>query len=215
MEFDIDFGRVDAIRTSFGLNGAWYKYKSWTNYYTFNNNPGGKTTAELYPHMGVFEPGNTVSHSETVNTNLRITHNIPSIGFVVTLTAGVTWYDRSYNTYGNDSIPVMYINRLDGKVYDFDPAVWEDEALADEFAALDIRETLNSRRHIKEGAMPPLLCLNINVTKEIKDFMRISFFANNMFRSTPLWESTKTPGSFVRRNANTFYFGAALSLTIR
>lgn len=215
MEFEVDFGRVDAIRTSFNLNGAWYRYKSWNNYYTFDNNPGGKTTAELYPHMGVYEAKNSVNHSETVNTNLRITHNIPNIGFVVTLTASVTWYDRSYTTYGNDSIPIMYINRTDGKVYDFDPAMWEDETLAAEFAPLDIRGKLNARRRIKEGAMPPLLCLNINVTKEIKDFMRISFFANNMFRSTPLWESKKNPGSFVRRNANTFYFGAALSLTIR
>lgn len=215
VEFDIDFGRIDAIRTSFGLNGAWNKYKSWTNYYTFNNDPGGSTTAELYPHMGVFEPGNTVDHSETVNTNFRITHNIPSIGFVVTLTAGVTWYDRSYNTYGNDSIPVMYINRLDGKVYDFDPSVWEDEELYKEFAALDIRDELNSRRHIKEGAMPPLLCMNINVTKEIKDFLRISFFANNMFRSMPLWESKKTPGNFTRRNEGLFFFGASLSFTLK
>ena len=69
-------------------------------------------------------------------------------------------------------------------------------------------------REWAEKAVPTLF-FNLTLTKEIGDAMRISFFANNMFRSTPLWESTKTPGSFVRRNANTFYFGAALSLTIR
>jgi len=36
VEFDIDFGRINSIRTSFGLNGSWTQYKSWKNYYTFN-----------------------------------------------------------------------------------------------------------------------------------------------------------------------------------
>ena len=55
----------------------------------------------------------------------------------------------------------------------------------------------------------------INLTKEIRNFMRISFFANNMFRSTPIWESKVYPGKYTRRNAKTFFFGAALSVKIR
>ena len=51
--------------------------------------------------------------------------------------------------------------------------------------------------------------------KEIKDFLRISFYANNAFRSTPLWESTKTPGSFRRRNDRAFFFGLSLNATIK
>lgn len=211
VELDIDFGRIDAIRTSFGLNGSWMKYRSWKNYYTFNNRPGGSTVEEMYPHMGVFEPGNTVNHSTRTTTNLRATHNIPRIGFVVTLTASITWHERNYTTYGNDSIPVKYISRLDGQVYDFDPSRIDEP----EFQRIDMRPSLDTHRLVLEGAMPPILCMNINVTKEIRDFMRISFFANNMFRSTPIWESKKTPGSFIRRNANTFFFGAALSIKIK
>ena len=60
-----------------------------------------------------------------------------------------------------------------------------------------------------------ILCININLTKEIRNFMRISFFANNMFRSTPIWESKVYPGKYTRRNAKTFFFGAALSVKIR
>lgn len=70
-------------------------------------------------------------------------------------------------------------------------------------------------RLIPEGSMPPILCININLTKEIRNFMRISFFANNMFRSTPIWESKVYPGKYTRRNAKTFFFGAALSVKIR
>ncbi len=211
IEFDIDFGRIDAIRTSFVLNGSLIKSRKWVNYYTFGNRPGGTSVEERYPHMGVFEPGNTANHYSRTSTNLRITHNIPRVGFIVTLTASVTWREHSYESFRNDSIPVKYISRLDGKVYDFDPSRIDEP----EFQRIDMRPALNDRRLIREGAMPAVLCMNINVTKEIRDFMRISFFANNMFRSTPIWESTKNPGTYRRRNANTFFFGAALSMKIK
>jgi len=211
IEFDVDFGRVDAIRTSFGLNGNWTRYKSWTNYCTFANHTTGSSVAGSFPHVGVFEPGNEVNHSTATTTNLRITHNIPRIGFVVTVTAGVKWYERSFTSYRNDSIPVKYISRLDGKVYDVDPSRLGEE----EFQAIDRRPMLDERRLLRESAMPPLLCINVNLTKEIRNFMRISFFANNMFRSTPIWESDVYPGSYTRRNADTFFFGAALSIKIR
>ena len=211
VEFDIDFGRINSIRTSFGLNGSWTQYKSWKNYYTFTNHTTGSSVAGSYPHMGVFEPGNKAEHSSSTTTNLRITHNIPRIGFVVTLTASVKWKEREYTTYGNDSIPVKYISRLDGQVYDFDASRIGEE----EFQALDMRGRLDARRLIPESSMPPILCININLTKEIRNFMRISFFANNMFRSTPIWESKVYPGKYTRRNAKTFFFGAALSVKIR
>ena len=65
--------------------------------------------------------------------------------------------------------------------------------------------------------MPPLLTMNLNITKEIRDFLKVSFFANNMFRSTPLWESKKNPGSYTRRNTteNGFFFGLELTAIIR
>lgn len=90
--------------------------------------------------MGVFEPGNKTEHAEATTTNLRITHNIPRIGFVVTLTASVKWQEHSYTTYGNDSIPVKYISRLDGRVYDFDASRIGEE----EFQAVDMRSRLDN-----------------------------------------------------------------------
>jgi outer membrane receptor protein involved in Fe transport len=216
IEFDIDFGRIDAIRTSFGLNGSWTRYKSWKNYYTFKNRPGGSTVAQKYPDMGVYEPGNTVTNQDRIATNLRVTHNIPRLGFVVTMTANVTWreyYGAGYNTYGNDSIPVKYISRLDGSVHDIaNPTAFIDDPAN---VNLDIRPDLQARRLIKDAPMSPVVCFNINVTKEIGDFMRISFFANNMFRSTPLWEDPNSPGTFRRRNEDLFFFGAALTFKIK
>ena len=108
-------------------------------------------------------------------------------------------------------MPIKYISVLDGKMYDFKESMLE----MDEFKALDVRNDLDQKRNIKDSYKSPVLCMNINVTKEIKDYLRISFYANNAFRSTPLWESTKNPGSFTRRNANTFFFGLSLTAMIK
>ena len=102
---------------------------------------------------------------------------------------------------------------LDGKLYDFNP----DDIDNEEFIGIDRRSTVNPTRLIREGVMPPLLTMNLNITKEIRDFLKVSFFANNMFRSTPLWESKKNPGSYTRRNTteNVFFFGLELTAIIR
>jgi hypothetical protein len=68
-------------------------------------------------------------------------------------------------------------------------------------------------RHRRES-MPPLLLLNINVTKEFGEYLRVSFFANNMFMSYPVYKSKVDPGNVVRRNPRLF-FGLELSATIK
>lgn len=65
---------------------------------------------------------------------------------------------------------------------------------------------------IKES-YSPFFCFNINVTKEISDNFRVSFFANNMFRSYPRKESKRSPGTYITMN-NRFYFGLELALTL-
>ncbi len=212
IEAEIDFGRIDAIRTSFSLNGAWTRHKSWTNNYTFWNRTTG-TDYATYPHMGVFEPGNDVSHHESIITNLRITHNIPKIDFIVTLTANVIWKDNLWHTYGNDSIPVKYISKYDGQMYDLDPS--KLGGADPEFNGLDRYNYLNERRHLRERNRPPLLCMNINLTKEIGQYLRVSFFANNMFRSMPYFKSNVDIGTRVRRNRDKFFFGVELSALIK
>ena len=206
IEASIDFGRIDAIRTRFILDGVWSRTESWVKGYNFKRANAGVNT----DHMGVFSD-RAHSFYESLLTNLKAVHNIPSIGFVVTATANVMWRENSWAKYINDEYAIKYISVEDGKMYDFNKE-WLDQ---DEFKHLDVRNDLDYKRNIKDSYKSPVLCMNLNVTKEIKDYMRISFYANNAFRSTPLWESTKNPGSFTRRNANTFFFGLSLTAMIK
>ncbi len=206
VELSLDFGRIDAIRTRFIIDGEWSHTKSWNKGYSFRRASSGNIDS----HMGVFDGGQYI-HREILSTNFKAVHNIPSIGFVISATANVVWRYNAWSKYINDEIPVKYISVNDGKMYDFDESMFEQE----EFKVLDVRKELDERRNIKDSYMSPILCMNINVTKEIKDYLRISFYANNAFRSTPLWQSTKYPGSFVRRNDDTFFFGLSLTAIIK
>lgn len=207
IEASIDFGRIDAIRTRFILDGAWTRTESWVNGYTFDRAQAGN----IWDHMGVYEAGCQRNFYEVLATNLKVVHNIPAIGFVISATANVVWRENSWAGYTNDEVPVKYISAADGKMYDFDVSMFEQE----EFKMLDIRKELDERRNEKDSYMSPMLCMNFNITKEIKDYLRISFYANNAFRSTPLWQSSKYPGKFIRRNADTFFFGLSLTAIIK
>lgn len=203
VEFELDLGRFDAIRTSFYINGAWERRTSKNQDYSFSTtaNPN-----KLEQNIGVYEKGRLTSESERCLTTVRITHNIPSIGFVITLTSQIQWLNNTWTVYGNDMFE-KYISYYDGKVYDFDPA-WKDDP---EFKYLF--PGINNMRDLVEKSIPTLF-FHINLSKELGDYFTASFFANNVFNSRPVYESTVTPGSFRELGANIF-FGFDLKVSIK
>lgn len=203
VEFDFDFGRIHAIRTSFVLNGAYMRSTDWSDGHSFSNQ---KNLNELERNVGIYEKGKEKLERERLTTTLRATHNIPSIGFVLTTTAQVSWMNKYWTSYGNDTTFVSYISREDGLVKPFNNA-WKDDP---EFAYLF--ESRSPTRFIAESYFPVLL-INFHLTKEIGENLKASFYANNMFNSRPLYESKRTPGSFTRLSIPmTFGFELALQL---
>ena len=131
IEMSLDFGRIDAIRTRFILDGAWTRTETWHNGYSFRRASSGN----IDDHMGVFADG-VHNYREILSTNLKAVHNIPSIGFVISATANVVWSENAWQKFIDDEIPVKYISVADGKVYDFDESMFE----LDEFKAIDVRD---------------------------------------------------------------------------
>ena len=209
IEFDVNVGRIDAIRTSFQLNGAWMRTQSWNNGYDFYDNSG--TSASSRTPVAIYEAGAVKSYRQQLATTLRATHNIPEIGFVVTLTTQAIWNQSNWKTFGNDTIPVGYIS-LDNEVTMFP----EGKYTSTEQLKVDgydyMLQNPNHSHAIKE-TYSPYFCFNLNVTKEISNMFRVSFFANNMFRSYPRVESKRNPGTYISLN-NRFFFGLELSYTL-
>lgn len=210
VEFDLNIGRIDAIRTSFQFNGSWMRSKSWSKGYDFYDNSG--SAASSRKPVAIYSKDDTKSYRQQFVTSLRATHNIPQIGFVVTLTAQAIWQQSNWKTFGNDSIPLGYIALEDASVNWFEPGKYgtTEQLEADGYGYM--LQNANHSAAIKES-YKPYFCFNINVTKELGDRMRVSFFANNMFRSYPRVESKRSPGTYVSLN-NRFYFGLELSLTL-
>ena len=215
IEYELNLGRIDAIRTSININGAYMHVEKVNNNYSYSSGAGGNT---LEHHVGVYERGVSRSFNEVFNTTFRFTHNIPQVGFVITLAAQANWFTKTWTEYGNDTMFEKFISYKDftddqgnvykaGGVYDFNPE-WKDNP---EFA--NLFDTPSDRRFIKEK-YDPYVIFNLNVSKEIGDFLTASFFANNIFNTRPLYEKKMYPGSYVELGIPTF-FGFDLKINIR
>ena len=210
VEFDLNLGRIDAIRTSFNLSGAWMRTKTWNNGYDFY--AADEEAANKRTPVAIYEKSGTKNYAERFATTLRATHNLPQIGLVVTLSAQAVWQDNDWSTFGNDSIPLGYIS-LDGKTNWF---AKNQFSTAEDLKQSEYGYMWRSVSHanaIKQG-LDPYFQFNLNVTKEISDMLRVSFFANNMFRSYPRTASKRNLGSYITGYTNRFFFGLEMSLTL-
>lgn len=204
LEYELDLGRFSAIRTSFFLNGAWMHSMSTSSGETFALNL--KNGSYVNSHVAVYDPGVSKYHSERFLTTLRTTHNIPSIGFVVTLTTQLNAYTMSWTEYHNDKAPQRYISKDDGQVYEFTAAMAGDS----EYRYM-VGQLSDSRFIVSHTI--PVLTFNLNVSKEIRNFMTAAFYVNNLFNSRPLDPSEITKGSYSELGTP-MYFGFELKLKI-
>ncbi len=207
VEFELDLGRFDDIRTSFYLNGAYTQSRSSRNGYSFSENSNTATPINYDNNIAVWAPGReTVCYDEFLTT-LRATHNIPDIGFVITLMVQNGWIGRSWHKYQHEDVWVKYISWEDGKVYDFDPALKDTP----EFSYMNLPVSESARIVNKEI---PYTLVNLNLTKEIGNLLTATFYVNNILNYRPLDESERSTGTYSELGLPMF-FGFDLKLTIR
>ena len=202
IEFDLDLGRFDAIRTSFVLNGAWSNTQNTsTGYYIVKRQNSGAEPSKV----PIYDRGRGTSYTRASST-LRMIHNIPQARLIVTLAAQTIWADQ--NSYLNyQSIPIAYLQNSDGNI------IWLTEQQRYSPAILNDNElNLNiSDEYYTTEKWKPLWLFNLRLTKEIGKAMSFSFFANNVLMDRPLEESNRWPGQYSRRNPRLF-FGTEISI---
>ena len=204
LEYELDMGRFSAIRTSFFLNGAWMHSVSSSSGESFALNL--KEGSYVNSHVAVYDPWVRKYHNERFITTLRATHNIPSIGFVVTLTTQLNVFTASWTDYHNDEAPQRYISNDDGQVYDFTTEMAADPAYR------YMVGQLSDTRFIHSHTIPTVV-FNLNVSKEIRNFLTASFYVNNLFNSRPLDPSEITKGAYTELNSP-MYFGFEVKIKI-
>lgn len=200
IEFDLDLGRFDAIRTSFVLNGAMMESKSVTTQYTYMKQQNAGQDPD---RIAVYDKGRG-KKMERFNSALRITHNIPEFRFAVTLIVQTIWWEKERNI-GYDSLPVGYISRSTGDMHFMTKSERDDLAAAPNTTARrELVESFAQGYHNLEK-WKPLWLFNLRLQKDIGKNIGFAFLANNVFSHQPLLQSTRYPTNYTRRNPELFF----------
>lgn len=200
IEFDLDLGRFDAIRTSFVLNGALMESKSVTTQYTYMKRQNAGQDPD---RIAVYDKG-TGKKMERFNSTLRITHNIPEFRFAVSFIVQTTWWEKERNI-GYDSIPIGYILRETGDFHLMTKNERDELAAAPNTPARrELVQNFAEGYHNLEK-WKPLWLFNVRLQKDLGKNIGFAFFANNVFSHQPLQRSTRYVTNYVRRNPDLFF----------
>lgn len=206
IEFDFNFGKINATNTSFYLSGAWSETRSSSSNLGYKL-PVGE--ARNYGPVYVVYPEGSYSFSESrrFSATLRVVQHIPVIRFIVSASAQCILYEYDHEV-SSGTRPLGYI-------YGSEYIKFTEEQLDDiefNFHGYMLKDQIfDTRISNVPVTWPAIWCLDMRVTKEIGDKAGFSFYANNVLFSQP-WQSNSVSVSKVERNGGLFSYGLEIFL---
>ena len=206
IEFDFNFGKINATNTSFYLSGAWSETRSSSSNLGYKL-PVGE--ARNYGPVYVVYPESSHSFSENrrFSATLRVVQHIPVIRFIVSASAQCILYEYDHEV-SSGTRPLGYIygseyikfteDQLDDIEFNFHGYMLKDQIFDTRISNVPV-------------TWPAIWCLDMRVTKEIGDKAGFSFYANNVLFSQP-WQSNSVSVSKVERNGGLFSYGLEIFL---
>lgn len=206
IEFDFNFGKINATNTSFYLSGAWSETRSSSSNLGYKL-PVGE--ARNYGPVYVVYPESSYSFSENrrFSATLRVVQHIPAIRFIVSASAQCILYEYDHEV-SSGTRPLGYIygseyikfteDQLDDIEFNFHGYMLKDQIFDTRISNVPV-------------TWPAIWCLDLRVTKEIGDKAGFSFYANNVLFSQP-WQSNSVSVSKVERNGGLFSYGLEIFL---
>lgn len=206
IEFDFNFGKINATNTSFYLSGAWSETRSSSSNLGYKL-PVGE--ARNYGPVYVVYPESSSSFSENrrFSATLRVVQHIPVIRFIVSASAQCILYEYDHEV-SSGTRPLGYIygseyikfteDQLDDIEFNFHGYMLKDQIFDTRISNVPV-------------TWPAIWCLDMRVTKEIGDKAGFSFYANNVLFSQP-WQSNSVSVSKVERNGGLFSYGLEIFL---
>ena len=230
IEYVINIGRINAINTSFVIDGAWLHQESYNTQPTYSR-IYSSYLGQAYPYVAV-RPAGSKSITQRMNTNIRMITHIPELKLIISLTPQIIWNlrskirwddgdnnslvyyygDNGERIYGNAALQDMeaerYVDPIGfvDKTGTFHP--WQEAYSTDSKYAAMV-SSYSSSYYFVEESLPPAVQFNLRLTKEFSRNLTLSFMANNFLKMNPSQKSNRT-SLYVTRNSD-FYFGAEIN----
>lgn len=206
IEFDFNFGKINATNTSFYLSGAWSETRSSSSNLGYKL-PVGEARNYGPVYVVYHESSYSFSENRRFSATLRVVQHIPVIRFIVSASAQCILYEYDHEV-SSGTRPLGYIygseyikfteDQLDDVEFNFHGYMLKDQIFDTRISNVPV-------------TWPAIWCLDMRVTKEIGDKAGFSFYANNVLFSQP-WQSNSVSVSKVERNGGLFSYGLEIFL---
>ena len=210
IEFDFELGRINSINTSLYLRGAYMYSKSYSTSNSYSNPTGYSTSNGIAPPLKfVYSSSNLSNELKRFSTSLQAVYNIPQLNMVASAVFQIVLYNYSRDINVAQR-PIAYLtNKLEYNT--ISDEMYEDPDYMIE--GFRLQDQVRSSTDTKGYTQPPLWMLNAHLTKNISDFMGISFYVNNMPYYQP-WQHSNQSKTETERNTGNFSFGLELNIKL-
>ncbi len=234
VEMVVDFPRINPIRTQFRFDAA-YGYTKYLDSSLSWSYPSGKSHTSLsnrsYEYAGIYAGGgssSTVSGKRThsLDANVTAITHIPRARIVISCRLEMSLLKRSQNLSEYNGKEYAFnvsqegYNATGGSIYDGNsytairPVAYVDlDGVIHPFTDAEASDTRFDNLIIKAGnaytfaadGYDPYFSANLSITKEIGDYVSLSFFANNFTNARKFVTSWATGVAEIR--TPDFYYG--------
>jgi hypothetical protein len=237
IEYTLNFGTIQTLKTEVIVDGAYFQ-EFRKNVGVLGRVPSGTSAGDRYPYVAYYGGTSSQPYNATLNdrfnTNIRFVTHSPKVSMVATLTAQFVLYQSSQNrsdydgqiqTYYYDANNVrhsgeevysddkyvkrlnpMYLVDMNGNTIPFTQSMELDTKYQELILRSNVGNSMLKQRY------SPYALFNIRLTKEIKNRMTVSFFANN-FLSIIGNQKNYVTNTYIERNPS-MYFGAEIKVKL-
>jgi len=175
IEYQLSIKKLPIINTEIVLNGAWFRTRYDISQPRYKY-PTIVTLGSYYPYVAVFNAGSDSKTQEQFNTTLFLNTHFSKQRLMFSTSIQSVWY-TSYQMLAYSGIPDSYID-LNGTVHPFTDVQKQSAAFK------SLIETF-SAAYFNPERSPIALEVNLKVTKEIGDHLKLSFFVNRLLDYNP------------------------------
>lgn len=213
IEYVLNCGEWEALRSSLVVNGAWGRVKT-ENRAKLYLTDGAQTGGLSYPYLGIFENPAGGYVGTRFNSNFCVVTRLPFLRLVTTLTLQAVWIDKRHFSWTDNPAqeperrtengieyfyftPSYYMDG-EGMLHPFPAEVGPDSSLG------KLKDVLRqTARYYRLTSFAPYFLLNLRVSKSIGKHVTLSFVANNL-TDAEAYRTAAYTGGKIKLNPGTY-----------